>query len=151
MNLLEKQEKLALEIATEAHSGQFRKDGVTPYITHPIEVARLVKHEVDYTEHQYLVSVAYLHDVLEDTDLTIKELAEKGINRKVIAGVVELSRFQGESYWDYIYRLHTNKELVVVKIADIVHNLSTLPEEMSSMRDRYFKALLTLGELKWYQ
>lgn len=143
---VKEQEELALQIATEAHEGQFRKDGVTPYITHPIEVAKLVKSEVEYSDKEYLVAVAYLHDVLEDTKVTIKELAEKGISRRVIADVVELSRFDGESYWEYIQRVCEKDSIRIVKVADIVHNLSTLTENMSSMRERYFKALLTLGD-----
>ncbi|MFA5828390.1 MAG: HD domain-containing protein [Candidatus Shapirobacteria bacterium] len=54
----------ALRLAAVQHDGQYRKDGVTPFIIHPIEVAMIVS---EYTDNEDIISAALLHDVLEDT------------------------------------------------------------------------------------
>jgi (p)ppGpp synthase/HD superfamily hydrolase len=142
-----KQITIARSIAENAHSGQFRKDGNTKYITHPVAVSELVTKQVRETELLYLSSVALLHDVLEDTSVSIKDLASANIDRKIIEGVVVLSRFANESYFEYILRVAKNKDCTLVKIADIVHNLSTLGSDAESLRTRYYSALLILGGL----
>ena len=66
---------IAKEIATNAHKGLFRRDGITPYITHPEAVAASLE-----GEHPDVIATAWLHDVLEDTDVkaahTIDEYAQ---------------------------------------------------------------------------
>src|SRR5574344_1596608 len=64
-----------LKVAEELHLGQFRKDGVTPYIEHPKAVVKLLI-ECGITDKETL-SVGYLHDVLEDCNIDIKLLADK--------------------------------------------------------------------------
>ena len=60
--------RLAAQIATDAHRGQFRRDGVTPYISHPEAVAKRVEGD-DLAE-----AIAWLHDVLEDTAIKVQDL-----------------------------------------------------------------------------
>ena len=129
----------AKEIATEAHEGQKRIGGL-PYIIHPEAVAGLV----DTMEEKV---VAWLHDVLEDTDLTEYDLIAKGIPSYLVEIVKILTRKEGESYFDYILRcLNSNNEIAIkVKIADLTHNFSDL--HSGSLRDKYMLAKYILEQL----
>lgn len=62
------------EAATKLHDGQFRKDGLTPYISHPIAICKMMIDDGLY--NQALFCVALLHDVVEDTEVTDKQLLE---------------------------------------------------------------------------
>jgi GTP diphosphokinase / guanosine-3',5'-bis(diphosphate) 3'-diphosphatase len=79
----------AILFAAKCHSGQYRKDGRTPYINHPIEVMHLLLHTGNVTSNEILVA-AVLHDVVEDTTVTEHELEEK-FGKKVAALVSELT------------------------------------------------------------
>lgn len=132
--------RICEEIATKAHSNQFRKDGITPFITHPRAIVKLVNTD-------RLKCVAWLHDVLEDTELSAKDLIKDGVDQSVVRMVFALSRFKGETYWEYIKRLEG--EEILFKIADISHNISTLHDipakDRVSMLKRYCKALQILA------
>lgn len=77
----------ALEFATKKHEGQFRKDGKTPYVSHPKRVAELVRKYVRANGKDYdltsfgmgrsMVAAMYLHDTVEDCGVTIKEIREE--------------------------------------------------------------------------
>jgi len=114
------QEELAKTICIEAHEGQFRKDGVTPYSTHPIAVA-----ESFDEAHVYHRIVGYLHDVVEDTHWTCEELINHGFTLEQVAAIDALTDREDEVYSDYIRRVSKNKIATHVKIADINHNLSS--------------------------
>ena len=73
--------KLAEKVATDAHAGQFRRGGVIPYIEHPKAVASRVGNDVDAQV------VAWLHDVLEDCDITADELREQGFSERQVNAV----------------------------------------------------------------
>ena len=75
--------------AATSHSGQFRKDGVTPYINHPLEVMHLLAHTGNISDHEILMA-AVLHDVLEDTDATADELIER-FGHRIATIVLELT------------------------------------------------------------
>lgn len=143
------------EFATKAHKGQKRKDG-RDYITHPIVVAALAvdifkefypddDHRAQYSELLY--SVGLLHDILEDTTTTHKTLTDKyGV---IVADyVLELSKIKGETYFDFIMRiLHGSTVALIVKLADLRHNMFDLSE--GSMKDKYrFASHLITKELK---
>lgn len=64
----------AAEFAAEAHKGAFRKGSQIPYIYHPMEVALIV---AQMTSDEEVIAAAYLHDVLEDTDVTEAELEQR--------------------------------------------------------------------------
>jgi len=89
---------LASSIARKAHAGQFRRDGITPYISHPEAVAKSLE-----GEHPDVIAAAWLHDVLEDTDVTISELKHAGIPVHVIDAVELLTRDDGQPYEDYLH------------------------------------------------
>lgn len=128
-----------LKIAGEAHRGQFRKDAKTPYIEHPKAVAEILKNKYNIEYCDKIIQIAYLHDVLEDTDITSELLCEMGVSLKVINCVVTLTHSRSESYIDYILRI---KQLGgwarIVKIADLTHNLNDL--QAGSLRDKYMLA-----------
>lgn len=105
---------LALKIATEAHKGQFDKAGV-PYINHPIAVANLV-------ENSDAKIVALLHDVIEDTNITINNLIDYGFKKTIIDAIEVLTRKENEDYEQYLIRVKANSLAIEVKIADLTHN-----------------------------
>lgn len=106
----------AIEIATEAHKGQYDKAG-NDYIGHPLRVM-----EMGMTENEKIVGV--LHDVVEDTDWTFEALAAEGFSEEVIAAlrcVTKLS--ENENYDDFIERVKKNPLAVAVKINDLSDNM----------------------------
>lgn len=128
---------LALQIATNAHQGQTRRDGTTPYINHPMDVAKRVHHlGSDY------VAVALLHDVLEDTDVTVKDLLDAGIPDNVVEAVTVLTKQRHEKYDDYLTRVKKNTLAYHVKLADMSSNLADSPTERQVRK--YADAMLKL-------
>lgn len=127
----------AVTVATRAHKGQVRKDG-TDYISHPVRVA--VRCDSPYEK-----IVALLHDVVEDTDVTLEELRELGFEPMVVDAVDRITKRSGEKYSDFIERAAAHELSRRVKIADIEDNLedqSALdPDEAAFLRERYTKAL----------
>jgi len=124
----------ALEIAYNAHSGQTRRDSCVPYIVHPIRVSQKFQSDFEKT-------IAILHDVVEDTDITIKDL-KKHFPYPVINEVDALTRRDGEKHFDYIERVAEREIATKIKIADIVDNLSdSLSVQPKSMIERYNKSL----------
>ena len=106
----------AIEIATEAHKGQFDKAG-RDYIGHPLRVMEMGK-----TEEEKIVGV--LHDVIEDTDWTFERLAEEGFSDEVIAALRCVTKIsENENYDDFIDRVKKNPLAVAVKINDLTDNM----------------------------
>jgi hypothetical protein len=124
----------ALMVAIRAHEGQKRKSG-EPYITHPLAVCEAVKTVEEKT-------VAILHDVVEDSNITLDDL-RKDFPENIVDAVDHVTRRDGEKYKDFIIRAKRNEIARVVKIADIEHNLKTLPEH-HTLRKRYNGALYAL-------
>lgn len=79
----------AILFAATRHTGQFRKDGVTPYINHPIEVMHLLAFTGNISDPEILMA-AVLHDVIEDTDTSADEIAER-FGQRVADIVLELT------------------------------------------------------------
>jgi (p)ppGpp synthase/HD superfamily hydrolase len=122
----------AKELATKAHKGQHRWGG-EPYITHPEAVAEMVD---TFTEKQ----VAWLHDVVEDTNVSLKDLTDYGFSETVVEAVDAITKRKGEEEYDeYIERVARNDIATEVKIADITHNLSCGAK--GSMGDKYRLAI----------
>lgn len=104
----------AIAVATRAHEGQYDKGGAA-YILHPLRVMMRVS-----TPEQRIVAV--LHDVLEDTPLTVADLAREGFPLKILAALLALSRRQGESYEAFVVRLGDDPLAREVKLADLADN-----------------------------
>ena len=113
--------ELAEEIATRAHSGQFRRGGVVPYIEHPRAVVERVGNDPE------LKIVAWLHDVIEDTDETEASLIEAGIPPHLVEAVKLLTKSGNDPYKAYLDRVAGNAIARAVKVADMLSNLSDKP------------------------
>lgn len=137
MNRLEK----AILIATQAHAGQVDKGG-NPYILHPLRIMLRMN-----TEETMIAAV--LHDVLEDTNVTPEDLLQAGLPREVVAGVVALTRREGETYMDFIKRTKQDPIASLVKLADLEDNcdLKRLPNPTKEDFDRVERYKLAISEL----
>jgi (p)ppGpp synthase/HD superfamily hydrolase len=105
--------KIAKEIATIAHKDQIDKAG-KPYIRHLEAVAS----KVIGTEEK---TVAWLHDIFEDTDFSHEQLSVF-FPRSIVEAVEALTKRPGESYEDYLRRIAENPLAIKVNIADLDHN-----------------------------
>lgn len=124
--------------ATAAHAGQFRRDGVTPYITHPAKVVELLGDETETA-----LAAAWLHDVLEDTVVTVDDLLAAGFPLGVVEYVAILSHAEDETYDDYIKEVKGERVPRLVKIADMLANLTDTPTPKQVAK--YTKAILYLA------
>ncbi|GGH57960.1 HD domain-containing protein [Rothia aerolata] len=123
--------KLAKMIATEAHEGQRDKND-KPYIGHP---GRVAKYAEALAEEKGInpvnaIAVAWLHDVLEDTQVTKKQLSHE-FPREIVKAVEDLTHQQQETLEDYCARIKRNELALLVKKADIQDN--TNPERMAGL------------------
>ena len=130
----------AMIIAYEAHKNQVDKSGV-PYIYHPIHVAE----QMD-TENECII--ALLHDVVEDTNVTFKQL-EEVFSKEIIDILKLLPREENIEYDEYIKRIKNNTIACKVKIADLTHNLDKtrldfVTEVDVKRNEKYKKALQIL-------
>ncbi|NLL89421.1 MAG: HD domain-containing protein [Firmicutes bacterium] len=138
---LDKLLELAIEVATQAHKGQLDKGG-NPYILHPQAVAAAL----DSTENKI---VAYLHDVVEDTEITLEDLKEMGFTYRIVNSIRILTKSKDISYEDYLKSVKKDSNAWHVKMADIKHNMdiSRIPEPTAkdfARIEKYKKALAFL-------
>lgn len=129
--------------AYNAHHRQTDKSGV-PYIFHPFHLAE----QMD-TEEECIV--ALLHDIVEDTDVTIEELEEEGFSSNVIQAIKLLTHDKSVDYLDYVRNLKSNQLARKVKLADLRHNSDPTrmrnPTEKDRQRaEKYRKAIEILSE-----
>lgn len=122
MNLVKKAE----EFATKAHTGQFRKDGKTPYIKHCEGVVKLLKGIG--IEDENIIAAGWLHDVVEDCNINI-EIIEREFNFEIARIVIALTRnCSREEYKERMKK--TDYSIQIIKLADMVHNCSELNEDL---------------------
>lgn len=120
--------KKAMEIAYAAHKDQVDKGGM-PYIFHPCHVAE----QMDTEEE---ICAALLHDVAEDTDVTLEQLEQMGFPKTILRSL-ELLTYDGSiPYLDYIRRLKSDPVAVKVKKADLRHNSDLTRLRASTEKDR---------------
>ncbi len=122
----------AFDIALDAHKDQRRKTG-EPYIYHPIEVAKIVANEIGLGATS--IACALLHDVIEDSDYTYEDL-KKIFGQKIadiVNGLTKISvmnhqniSIQSENYRKLLLTLSTDFRVILIKIADRLHNMRTL-------------------------
>ena len=135
----------AMKIAYTAHQGQLDKSGI-PYIFHPIHLAEQMDDEI-------ACCVALLHDVVEDTAVTMEELAEE-FPAEVINTLKLLTHDENVEYFSYVRKIKTNPIAKKVKLADIAHNSNQSrcigsglsPEKLAYWRAKYEKATKILME-----
>ena len=133
-------QELALQIAQKAHAGQVDKAG-KDYILHPMTVASYMDTDIEKT-------IAYLHDVLEDTDVTV-DAVRKIFPNEIVDTLIILTHRKDESYFEYIQRVSTSKLAKKVKVADLLHNLDITRIKEPTKQDyerleKYKKAILYL-------
>ncbi|MDX2431993.1 MAG: HD domain-containing protein, partial [Bacteroides sp.] len=123
----------AFKMANEAHKGMRRKSG-EPYIMHPLEVALIVSQEIGLGVTSTVCAI--LHDVVEDTELTIEDI-ENAFGKKIaviidgltkISGVFdkESNSLQAENFRKMLLTLSDDVRVIFVKLADRLHNMRTL-------------------------
>jgi len=136
--------RLAYSIAKTAHAGQKDKGG-QDYFSHPLYVSSLVN-----TENEKIV--ALLHDVVEDTNITLDYLRDQGFSDDIIKAVDAITKRNSESYKDYLNRLCKNKLAVKVKIADMTHNsdIKRIPNPQQEDFDRVQKYKEKIEYLKMH-
>ena len=134
----------AMKLAYRAHHGQTDPSGV-PYIFHPFHLAEQMEDEVT-------VCAALLHDVVEDTSVTLEELAEQ-LPAEVVETVRCLTHDDAEDYETYLLRIKANPTALKIKLADLAHNMDetrhctgNIPDwRIAHWREKYRCALALLG------
>ena len=125
--------KLAFETAKNAHGNQVRKSG-EPYIFHPLKVARIVSEEIGLGATSIIA--ALLHDVVEDTNITLDDveiLFGKEVS-KIVDGLTKISKLskdkrvsiQAENFKKMLLSINDDVRVILIKIADRLHNMMTL-------------------------
>jgi (p)ppGpp synthase/HD superfamily hydrolase len=136
--------KKAIKLLFEKQKEQQDKAGL-PYVFHPFHVAEQMEEEVT-------VTVALLHDLIEDTEVTFQNLSEMGFSQEVIGALEALTKGKKEDYCSYIKRLSENSIARKVKIKDLEHNmdltrLSTVTEKDLKRVEKYKKSYQYLIEI----
>mgnify|MGYP003313521898 FL=1 len=123
----------AFDTAVHAHRNQRRKSG-EPYIYHPIGVAKIVAQEIGLDATS--IAAALLHDVVEDTEYSFEDI-EKLFGsdiRKIVEGLTKISKLskennvslQAENFRKLLLTLNDDIRVIIIKIADRLHNMQTL-------------------------
>ena len=106
--------KKALRICFDAHKEQNDKTGM-PYVFHPFHLAEQMTDEISTV-------CALLHDVVEDTEMTLGDLSDMGFPKEVIEVLELLTHEKDVPYFDYIEKISKNPIAKKVKLADLAHN-----------------------------
>lgn len=131
----------AMKIAYDAHHGQLDCNGV-PYIFHSYQLAEQMCDEIT-------TCVALLHDVVEDTDITIEQL-EEVFPKKVTEALKLLTHDDNTDYFEYVRKIKSNSVARTVKMADLLHNSDqsrivdkkvVSAEKLEHWNEKYTKAL----------
>ncbi len=141
--LYTKKTKKALKFCFEAHKEQVDKSGI-PYVFHPFHLA-----EQMVTEETTIV--ALLHDVVEDTEYTIEDIAEMGFGKAITDAITLLTHDDSVEYMDYVRSIKNNPIAKAVKLADLRHNsdlsrLDVVDERAIARREKYMKSITLLEE-----
>jgi len=122
-------EQKAEELMLEVHKGQTRNDGITPYSEHIYDVVKVVK-ELGGSYHE--IQVAYLHDCVEDYEGISSEIERKIhdiFGHEILNDVLALTHLKGIPYQDYIDSMLNKEEVLLVKLADLIVNLTDKPRK----------------------
>ncbi len=134
--------KKALKISFNAHKDQLDKSGM-PYVYHPFHLA-------EQMDDEYSTCVALLHDVVEDTDMTLDELSEI-FPKEVTDAISMMTHNDSVPYLDYVRTIKSNQIASKVKLADLKHNsdltrLDTVDDKALERVEKYKKAIKILTE-----
>ena len=106
--------KNAIKISFDAHENQVDKSGL-PYVYHPFHLA-------EQMDDEYSTCVALLHDVVEDTDITLDDLRRNGFPEEVTEALSLMTHNDDVPYLDYVRAMKDNPIARKVKLADLAHN-----------------------------
>ena len=129
--------KKAMKLCFKAHKDQVDKSGM-PYVFHPFHVAEQMTAEAT-------TIVALLHDVVEDTDYTLEDIAAEGFGKEILEAVALMTHEDDIPYLDYVAKLKENPIARAVKLADLAHNsdlsrIGEIDEETKRRLEKYKKA-----------
>ncbi|MGC4075537.1 MAG: bifunctional (p)ppGpp synthetase/guanosine-3',5'-bis(diphosphate) 3'-pyrophosphohydrolase [Rubrivivax sp.] len=140
----------AYKFADEAHLGQFRASGL-PYITHPLAVAGLC---ADWRLDVQAVMAALLHDTIEDQGVTKTELIERfgAPTADLVDGLTKLDKLQfstreesqAESFRKMLLAMARDVRVILVKLADRLHNMRTMDAMAANKRSRIARETLEI-------
>lgn len=138
----------AYDLASSAHRGQTRRSG-EPYIHHPLSVARIV---ADMGLDEVTVAAALLHDAVEDTGVTLEEIAEQYGDdvARIVDGVTKLDRVQFDSkaaqqaasMRKMLVAMAKDLRVLMIKLADRLHNMRTLGAMAADKQNRIARETL---------
>lgn len=132
--------KKAINIMYKAHEGQRDKSGL-PYVFHPWHVAESMKDEES-------TCTALLHDVVEDTEITLEDLKKEGMPQSVIDALSVLTHGKEMPHMDYIRELSSNRIARRVKLSDLAHNMDL--SRLNEVTERDLERLKKYREAKEY-
>ncbi|MGA0197609.1 MAG: GTP pyrophosphokinase [Prochlorotrichaceae cyanobacterium] len=121
----------AIEIAVSAHQGQRQRNGL-PYVLHPFTLMLEMKSIPTQI-------AAVLHDVVEDSEWTLAQLAEEGFAPEILTAIDCLTHREGEPYTAYIDRIAENSLARQVKLADLRDNMDI--QRIPHLNDRDLERL----------
>jgi RelA/SpoT family (p)ppGpp synthetase len=142
--------KDAFRFSDEAHLGQFRRSGA-PYITHPLAVAEIL---TDWRLDSSAIQAALLHDVLEDSGIPKQQLIEKfgAVVAELVDGVSKLDKLQfssteqaqAENFRKMLLAMARDVRVMLIKLADRLHNMRTLDAVEPEKRRRIARETLEI-------
>ena len=142
--------KDAFRFSDEAHLGQFRRSGA-PYITHPLAVAEIL---TDWRLDGSAIQAALLHDVLEDSGIPKQQLVEKfgAVVAELVDGVSKLDKLQfssteqaqAENFRKMLLAMARDVRVMLIKLADRLHNMRTLDAVEPEKRRRIARETLEI-------
>lgn len=135
--------KKALKLCFDAHKDQTDKSGL-PYVFHPFHLA-------EQMETEDTTVAALLHDVVEDTDYTLEDLAAMGFGEPVIRALGLLTHDDSVEYMDYVRAIKEDPIAKAVKLADLRHNsdssrMDVMTERDLARQEKYRKAMALLEQ-----
>ena len=136
--------KEAMKLCYDAHKDQVDKSGL-PYVFHPIHLA-------EQMEDEETTIVSLLHDVVEDSNYTFKDLEVMGFSERILAALKLLTHEKGVSYMEYIAKIKEDPIARIIKLADLAHNsdlsrLDEVDEKAIRRATKYAKAIQLLNKI----
>lgn len=126
----------ALKFARVKHKGQYRDDGVTPYVVHPMQVAQIL---TLLFKDENLICAALLHDVIEDTDTTYEDL-KKEFNMDIADLVMEVTKKEGILGRAATFPNLKTQRGIMLKFADRLSNISDMKSWSEKKKEWYLKS-----------
>lgn len=133
----------AIQIAYEAHEGQTRYDG-SPYVGHPLRVMGALA-AAGYGEKEQILGV--LHDVVEDSDWTLEDIANEGFDSEIVEGLGLVTKEEGQDQDEYIDNITKRLFALIVKVFDMDNNLNDnpTPEQVKKYQRAFARIAMRAG------